>query len=280
MVENIPNNLSEVVEILKTSNCKIIAGATDLMVKNKKKSKDTLLKKRYIFISNIEELKKIELIENKLKIGACVTCSEIIDSPLVPQYIKEVIDTMASPAIRNTATLGGNICNASPVGDSLPLLYALEAKLLIVNNKGEKLIPIEEFIKGPGKIILEEYEILKEIVISLSDFNKIYFKKVGTRNSIALAKLSFMGMVKLNENKEIADIRLSFGAVAPTILKNKDLEQKIVSLKTLTKEHVEEILVNYRELIKPITDQRSDEYYRKEVSLRLLRDFLANIRSL
>lgn len=280
MVASIPNNLSEVIEILKTGNCRIIAGATDFMVKNKKKSKDELSKKRYVFISNIKELKKIELIENKLKIGACVTCSEIIDNPLVPQFIKDVIETMASPAIRNTATLGGNICNASPVGDSLPLLYALEAKLLIVSNKEEKLIPIEEFIKGPGKIILEEYELLKEIAINLKDFNRIYFKKVGTRNSIALAKLSFFGMAKLNENNEIENIKLSFGAVAPTIVKNKDLEQKIVSLKTLTKDHVEEILTNYRELIKPITDQRSDEYYRKEVSLRLLKTFLENIRSL
>lgn len=280
MVASIPNNLSEVIEILKTGNCRIVAGATDFMVKNKKKSRDELSKKRYILISSIEDLKKIEVIENKLKIGACATCSEIIDSPIVPQFIKDVIETMASPAIRNTATLGGNICNASPVGDSLPLLYALEAKLLIASNKEEKLIPIEEFIKGPGKIILEEYELLKEIVINLSDFNKIYFKKVGTRNSIALAKLSFFGMAKINENNGIEDIKLSFGAVAPTIVKNKDLEQKIVSLKTLTKDHVEEILTNYRELIKPITDQRSDEYYRKEVSLRLLKTFLENIRSL
>lgn len=277
MVEKIPENLKEILTMLDKGNCQIIVGATDFMVKNKKKSQQDLNKKDYAFISNVKELKKISLDKRILKIGACATCSEIIENPLIPDYIKDVVATMASPAIRNSATLGGNICNASPVGDSLPLLYALEAKLLIVNSQDEKLIPIEEFIVGPGRTIIKENELLKEIIIELKDFDKVYFKKVGTRHSIALAKLSFMGMVKLSENKEIENIKLSFGAVAPTIIKSKVLEEKMISLKKLNENNIDEILLDYGKLIKPITDQRSDEYYRKEISLRLLKTFLISI---
>lgn len=274
----IPGSLTEVLDIMEREKTCIISGGSDFMVKNKIRKDSVDISQKPVFIFNLKELKHILIEGNRLIIGSCVTYDELLETTLIPSYIKEVLSEMASPAIRNSATIGGNICNSSPVGDSLPLLYALEAKLLIVNSKSEKKVNIEDFIKGPGKNILEPNELLKEIEIQLKPFDKIFYKKVGTRNSIALSKLSFMGMAKLNESGEVEDIRLAFGAVAPVIVKSKSLEEKIVSLKKLNNESTEEILSGYGNLIKPITDQRSDENYRKEISLRLLKKFLWELK--
>lgn len=201
-----------------------------------------------------------------------------MESDIVPEYIKDVMATMASPAIRNTATIGGNICNSSPVADSLPLLYACESSLVLEKKDSRRLVDIDDFITSPGRNIIKSDEILTKIILPLNNFNNILFKKVGTRNSIALAKLSFMGMADIDENNnEIKDIRLSFGAVAPTIVKDKDIEQEIVSYKKLNEEKISIIINKYSSLIVPITDQRSDKEYRKQVALRLLESFLKKL---
>lgn len=279
MVESyIPNNLDEALKLLAKKESLIFAGGSDIMIKKKNWTGDIKSDKPVVFISNIKELNEIKLIENKLYIGAAATCNDIMESEIVPDYIKDVMATMASPAIRNTATLGGNICNSSPVADSLPMLYACESELLLKRNNGSRTVSIKDFITAPGRNTIQSDEILSEIIVPLKSFNKVLFKKVGTRNSIALAKLSFMGMADIDEKSgEIKDIRLTFGAVAPTIVKNKDIEQEIIALKKLDKDKIDEIINKYSEIIVPITDQRSDKEYRKDVSLRLLKSFLEKI---
>ena len=279
MVENyIPNSLDEALEIVSEKDSLLFAGGSDLMIKNKSWTGDLCINKSTVFIGNVPELKKIFIEENTLYVGACATCDDIMESDIVPEYIKDVMATMASPAIRNTATIGGNICNSSPVADSLPLLYSCESKLVLEKKDSKRVVDIVDFITSPGRNIIESDEILTKIIIPLNNFNHTLFRKVGTRNSIALAKLSFMGMADIDENNnEIKDIRLSFGAVAPTIVKNKDIEQEIISYKKLDEEKISVIINKYSNIILPITDQRSDKEYRKEVALRLLKKFLKEL---
>jgi CO/xanthine dehydrogenase FAD-binding subunit len=112
--------------------------------------------------------------------------------------------------------------------------------------------------------------------MAIKDFNKVLHRKVGTRKSIALAKLSFMGLVKV-ENGKIEDIRLAFGAVAPTIVKSKEIENEIVEMESVNNENIKGIKDKYGELIKPIDDQRSKANYRKGICLNLLGYFLEDI---
>ena len=279
MVETyIPKFLDEALEIVSKRDSLLFAGGSDLMIKNKSWTGDLNITKPTVFIADIPELKEIFIEDNTLYIGACATIDEIMESDIVPRYVKDVVETMASPAIRNTATLGGNICNSSPVADSLPLLYACESSLVLEKKGSSRVVDIADFITSPGRNIIESDEILTKIILPLNNFNKILFKKVGTRNSIALAKLSFMGMADVDENNnEIKDIRLSFGAVAPTIVKNKHIEQEIILYKKLDEEKISTIINKYASLIVPITDQRSDKEYRKEVALRLLESFLKSL---
>ena len=220
--------------------CIILAGSTDLMVKRKNWSGCLpLFDGDVIFIGHLQELKNIktEMDGKYLSIGAACTLTEIKENILIPTYFKEVILSMASPAIRNVATIGGNICNASPAGDILPLLYALDAVLVIESFSGTRKIEIKDFILGPGKKDLKAEELLVEIKIPINNFTSFYYKKVGTRKSTALAKASFIGFYTL-ENDKIKDMRMAFGAVGPKLSGQriwkiilKDLIRK--SLKTL-----------------------------------------------
>lgn len=274
----IPKDLEEALNIINKEETIVIAGGSDLMVRRKRPS--GLLPnfdKTSVFITRLKELKKIYKEGNFLMIGGGCTFTEISESNLVPDYFKDVIGDIASPAIRNIATIAGNICNASPAADILPLLYALEVKLVVKSISEEKIIPIEKFIVSPGRTVLNKNEIVKEIQIPLSDFNKFYFKKVGTRKATAISKLSFVAFGKVNDDI-IEDVRIAFGAVAPTIVKSKDIENKIINKNIVDIKSIkDDILNDYSILISPIDDQRSNKEYRKQVSLNLLSDFLDKI---
>lgn len=271
----LPESLEEALEVISKEDTIILAGGTDLMVRRKRPSGlIPKFDKNTVFIANLQELKKIYIEREYLNIGTACTFSKITDSELVPEYFKVVIKDIASPAIRNTATIGGNVCNASPAADILPLLYALEAELVVQNTKGKRVVFIEDFIAGPGKHILGSDEVLREIRIPIVNFNKYYYKKVGTRKATAISKLSFIGFIAVDQDI-IKDVRIAFGAVAPTIVKSKKVENELIGQNINEISNMsEDIIEEYSDLINPIDDQRSSKEYRKQVAKNLLIDFL------
>lgn len=279
MVKNTftPSSLKEALKVLKENDCSIMSGGTDLMVRNKKWT-GTIpsFQKDVIFINKIKELKEIKIDENNISIGASVTLSAIEQCYRLPETLRRAALNMASPAIRNRGTIGGNICNASPAGDSLPTLYALEAELEIMSLNNTRVVKIEDFICGPGKKNLNSDEMVTKIIIPKKQFEIQYYKKIGTRKSLALSKASFTGICSIKDNK-IEDIRITFGAVAPRIVKVKKCEDLMLNKKYLEEKFIEDIVSKYEEHIIPIDDQRSNRFYRKKVSLNILRDFLESV---
>lgn len=277
VIATTPTNIIEALDFLNEKDAIIMNGGTDLMVKKKSWS-GTIpsFDKPILFINSLKELKQVFTEKNNLIIGSGCTFSQLERSPLVPTYLKVVIREIASPAIRNLATIGGNICNASPAGDILTPLYALDAKLRLVSRNKERIIPIKEFIIGPGRTLLNANELLTEIIIENYNNKKFYYHKLGTRRATALAKASFIGFYEV-ENNIIRDLRIAFGSVGPVIIKDRDLELSLVggSIKD-TKFKICEIVGRYSELIRPINDARSTAKYRKAVCLNLLRNFLLN----
>lgn len=277
VIATTPTNITEALEFLSEKDAIIMNGGTDLMVKKKSWS-GTIpsFDKPILFINSLKELKQVFTEKNNLIIGSGCTFSQLERSPLVPIYLKVVIREIASPAIRNLATIGGNICNASPAGDILTPLYALDAKLRLVSRNKERIIPIKEFIIGPGKTLLNANELLTEIIIENYNNKKFYYHKLGTRKATALAKASFIGFYEV-ENNIIRDLRIAFGSVGPVVIKDRDLELTLVggSIKD-TRYKICEIVERYSELIRPINDARSTAKYRKAVCLNLLRNFLLN----
>ena len=279
MVESyIPLSLDECLKILSDKQVRIVAGGTDMLIQNRSHTSMPIgFKTDVVYISNIEELKKIYEDEEFVYIGSVCSLEKIMESELVPELLKNTILEMASPAIRHTATLAGNIGNASPAGDSLVPLYLLDALVEIKSIKGVRKLALSDFITGVRKIDLEKDELITKVILPKISYTKGYFKKVGPRLSDAISKLSFAGAYRL-ENNIVKDIRIAFGSVNVTVVRRRDLELRLIGkdveeVKSMTNEIVDW----YDEFIKPIDDQRSNKEYRKNISLKLLRSFIENI---
>lgn len=271
-----PRSLSEALEAIVFIEYIIFAGGTDLMVKRKQwAGLLPAFDKPVMFISDLDELKQITIKDGFLYIGAACTFSSLIESPLIPEFYKQVFMQIASPAIRNSATIGGNICNSSPAGDSLPLLYALSADIVVESSCRRVEIPIADFITGPGRNILTSSELVTAVKLPIQKFEKTFYKKVSTRKSNALSKVSFVALANI-ENDVYKDIRIAFGSAAPTVIRSIDIEEEVFAMSTQHNLDIDQIVRDYASLIKPIDDQRSTAFYRKEVCSRLLADFLSD----
>jgi CO/xanthine dehydrogenase FAD-binding subunit len=278
MVERLnPSTLEEALKMRKNyPNAILYAGGSDLMVA--KKSMDET-----IFINGLSKLQEVTESEQYISIGAGAIYYNLLQHPLVPELLKRVIREIASPAIRNMATIGGNICNASPAGDTLPILYLYDAKLVLVSldEKGqmkERIVPIEEFILGIRKINLNPDEILARFLLEkerIAEGTKVAYQKVGARKAQAISKLQFVAMVTI-ENEVVKDLRIAYGSVGVTVIRKKEIEKRFIGIseEELSKK-IPEIIKAYDECIHPIDDQRSTAIYRKKVCLNLLGDFLS-----
>lgn len=277
MVETIiPKTLQEVLEVLNQSPATLIAGGTDLMVKKRSWSQVApSFVGKVILISGINELDYVKKDSEGIHIGSLTTLESLIKHDLTPKLLKKAIMQMASPAIRHSGTIGGNIGNASPAGDSLPVLYVLNTKIVLSSIEGERVVAIEDFIVGPGKINKNSNELIKEIIIENIEFDFISFEKVGGRKSDAISKVAFCGAFSLDDQKVIKEFRVAFGAVGPTVIRKEMLEEKIVS-KSINEdgEAIKLIVKEFRDYIRPIDDQRSTAVYRKKCTINIFEDFV------
>lgn len=272
------DRLDQTLSQLNKEDCAIIAGGTDVMVLHKsRRGVPPKIPKPIVFIDHLFELKQVYQNHSDLHIGACSTYSELLENPLIPFALKNAIKTIAAPAIRNRGTLGGNICNASPAGDTLPLLYVYNAKLLLRSVNGDRVIAINDFIQGPRRVQRFHNEILFEIILPsvFEDGSHSVFEKIGNRNADAIAKVSFAGFIRISKER-IEDIRFAFGAVGPTMVRSIDIEKKLLGKPIpLADTDIASIVADFEKIIRPIDDQRSTAVYRKTVALNLLRYFLS-----
>ncbi len=270
-----PENIKELVEILEKTQACIYSGGTDLMVKNRQGAgRIPNFKKDVVFLEKLKILKEIKVECGILHIGSCCTLSELNGSKFIPEPLKSSIAKMASPAIRNIATIGGNICNASPAGDLLPFLYCYDALICLQSAKDERKVHISDFLIGPGKTSMKEGEFLKKIEIKDLSFNDHFYWKVATRKANALSKLSIAVLIKRNDEK-LLDLKVALGALAPTVIRVREIEEKILkdNLKDVT-----DILENFKIHIKPIDDQRSSADYRLKTAIKVLENIFDKLK--
>lgn len=275
----VPTTLKEALRILNERDCYIFAGGTDLMVQKYRGSglipnfdKDVL------YVMNIKELDYIKTdAEGNLRIGAMNRYCELINSSLVPDIFKTVFREIASPNIRNMATLVGNIANASPAGDSLLPLNLFNARVVLSSVNGNREVLVEDFIQGVRKIDRKKNELITEIIIPPCDLN-FYYRKIGSRKAESITKVSILGGYKLDGNK-VKDLRIVFGSISVKVVRNHFIEEKYQgkSVNEL-RARIDDIINEYDHEIKPITDQRSTMEYRKKVAKNLLRDFLKHVK--
>ena len=271
----IPETLAEALRIRALHETLVINGGTDVMVKYRRwNGMPPDFPLDVLHIGNIAELKCIEIIEGKLMIGAAVTLSDLLEHPLVPDYITLPIHEMASPAIRNMGTLAGNLCNASSSGDSLPMLYALNAEITLASGHGTRKLPVRQFIIFAKQTLLQSDELVTEIAIPLVDYTVSHYRKIGGRQVNAISKASFYA-VAIKKDGIIEDVRIAFGSVAPTAVRDRACEEILIgAAETELDAKIETLRTLYGELLAPLDDTRSTADYRRYVSLQLLEDFI------
>ncbi len=261
-----PSSLKAALEIRAREPVVPYAGGTDLMVKPEEDSK-------YLFINKLHELKNIVVDEEYIRIGAACTFTEVIENGFIPMILKESAKEVAAPAIRNLGTVGGNICNGSPKGDSTLIFFATDSKLRLASSSGERIIDIAEFLTGRNRTALRKDELLVEILMKKSGLENYYYKKVGARNALAISRVAFAAVLEM-EDCRILNCMTAFGGIGDTIIRRKDIDSMFAGKTVEEARGIKDAyLAAYDKEIVPIKGRVSAEY-RKAVCMNLLRDFL------
>jgi CO/xanthine dehydrogenase FAD-binding subunit len=267
----LPENLDQLRDILDHHpDAAVYAGGTDLLVKIRSGAVNPGV---LICLERLEDLKQIENSGDTITIGAAVTHSRIIESPIIRDnlaVLREALNALGSPPIRNAGTIGGNIVNASPAADSLPPLYLLDAKLEITARNQTRIVPIKEFITGPGATGLRPGEILSRILVKKpSGYDIHHFEKVGRRKSQACSIASFAAMLKLSDSGIVERAAFAWGSVGPVIVTSDEINRAVVG-KRLERQTLALISERVKSIVDPISDVRAGAEYRRAVAAALL----------
>jgi carbon-monoxide dehydrogenase medium subunit len=268
-----PKSVSEALSLLERygENAKVIAGGTDVMVDIKYKEEPGCL----VNIKRIPGIGSIRENGGGLLIGPLVTIRDIETSKLVRERLSllwESCHQFASLQIRNTATIGGNICRASPSGETLAPLLALDAKARLAFSDGEKTEAFSSFFHGPGKTSLGSKGLLTEIEVPYPAPNSrgVYLKH-AVRGAMDIAMVSVAVLVTPDAAKNnIQDARIGLGAVAPTPIRAAKTEA-LLRGKPLTAALLKEAAALAASESSPISDQRSSAEYRRWIVEALTR---------
>ena len=274
-----PDNLEQVHELIMSSPipAKVSAGCTDIAIQlSQKESPPT----RLISLKNIPVLSGIrEFEDGNIFIGAAVSHADIAISPLLLRLfpaLARASGLVAAPSIRNMATIGGNICTASPSADTAPPLLAYGAKAIIWTSAAEKIIPVEKMFAGPSASILKPDEVLKGFVLTPQKGLVADFEKLGIRKAMEIALVNVSIAIRLNDDNVCKKIRIALGAVAPTPMRAKKAEAKITDRK-ISRSLITQCAETAMNEIAPITDIRASAGYRKKMVGALVEKMLQHL---
>lgn len=274
-----PTSLSDALLLLQErgEQAKVLAGGTDLMVYiNTRVS----VPREVVNIWGLEELRFIREEAESISVGALTTYTQMIRSPLLAAYCSPMIaasKTIGAAQIQNRGTLGGNVVNASPAGDSLPVLAAFDAELELASWRGVRRVPFNSFYTGYRSSVRKFDELLTAIRIPKPyPRERAAFYKVGARKAQAISKVVMACKAALTEEGEIESIQIALGSIAPTVIRAAETE-RYLSHRLLNQTSIAEAVEILLGEIKPIDDIRSTERYRRVVSGNLLRRFLLTL---
>jgi len=260
----IPENIEEAL-ILKNNlgfDAWILAGGTDLVVN----IKSNLISPKYVIsLRRIKEFnypnKSIIFDGSQISINAHATLSDIENNEYVKMYFPELaiaVSTIGSKQIRNVATLIGNVCNASPAGDSLPALFVNDAEVILKNKFETRSVKIYDYITGPRKTVIKNNEIATEIILKINDAPYRYsnYYKLSRTRGVDISGLGIC--IKMFSENEV---RISLGAVGPTTIRCSAVEE-VIHNKGLSNVDIQQISEMITEAAEPISDLRATKEYR------------------
>jgi carbon-monoxide dehydrogenase medium subunit len=266
-----PRNVDEAVSLLVKYGeaAKIIAGGTDLILRMQSGTR----KPRYII--NMKAIPGLDYIscEDEIRIGATTTLHAIATSAELGQkcpLLADVARQFASITIAHMATIGGNLCNASPAADTASPLITLSAKAKITGPDGDRTVPLEEFFTGPGSTVMKQDEVLTEVQVPVMPAHARWaYIKHGIRSVSDLA-IASVSVVALIEKGIFTDARIALGAVDPTPMRSRPVEDALKG-KEANPQNIDKAALLVKEQCCPISDVRASAEYRIEMSYVLTR---------
>lgn len=264
-----PQGVDEVIQLLtgKNGDARILAGGTDLLVQLREGRRKARL---VIDVKNIPELTQITFDpKNGLRIGAAASCSQFCSDPNVSKHYSGLVDAVkliGGVQIQNRASVGGNLCNASPAADAIPALIVHEAVCHIAGPDGTRTLPAEDFCVAPGKNAMQAGEFLTSITIPTpkGKFGAGYLRFIP-RNEMDIAVVGAGTSVVLDKDgNKFVSARIALGAVAPTPLLASEAGDFLAE-KDITRENIKEAARMAQAIARPITDLRGTAEHRKHL---------------
>ena len=269
-------NIGEALELAAGTDVEIIAGGTDLMVQRADRIKDP---SGLLDITGLEELRDLRYDGGDCVIGSCVTIARLArpDENGIPGCLRQGARAIGSPQIRNLATLGGNICNGSPCGDTLAPLVCLDAQLVLRSLDGERRVKAEDFFTGPKQTVRGHGEILLSVVLPKESLEGISaFRMIGKREGQAISQVNGAVWSIFDGDGRIARVRAAAGSVAPVPVRLHAAEEYLAGRRRSEIEG-EVLSEAVRKDIRPIDDVRAAGDYRSSVTGRLIADAVSEI---
>ncbi len=261
-----PSSIDETTAVLKdkgASAC-IIAGGTDVMVRMKR----GLLAEgvnTFVSLHRVAELRGVRVEEGEIVIGAATTATDLLRDPSIAKHspiMAGVADRMASAQIRNVATIGGNLANASPAGDLISPLLLLDAELVLASTEGRRRVAVAEFFTAPAETVLRQGEIIVEARFEIPPADREFrFEKAGRRPAMECSFVT-VGLAYTPMGGSLKDVRVAFGSVAPTPLRGLRTEAALEGREP-TAQVVQAALSAASGEINPIDDVRGCAEYRR-----------------
>lgn len=271
-----PTTLDEAYAILREhgDQVHVLAGGTDLMVSINLR---LLVPREVLNIWSLNELRGIHEQQDALRLGALTTYTQIIRSPVVQHHcsiLVEAAKTIGAVQTQNRGTIGGNIVNASPAGDTLPVLAVFDAELELGSARGTRLVSINDFYTGYRQTVRQPDELLVAVRIPQQQPDeRTFFCKVGTRQAQAISKVVIAAKARVQAGGLLSSIQIGLGSVAPTVVRARQTEAFLVG-KVLSPQLIEQVKEVVQHDIHPITDFRSTESYRRHATATLVARFL------
>ncbi len=269
-----PASLSEALSLLaEADGWRPIAGGTDLMVQITGELAPP--PERVLDLWRLDELRGIDVAEDVLTLGALTTYSEIRRSELCQEHVPALVEaaaTIGAAQIQNRGTIGGNVVNASPAGDTLPVLLATDAEFVLASATGRRVVSAADFWPAYRRPDRRDDELLTHVRIPLPRGRQVSFRKVGTRRAQAISKV-VLALAWREDGGVWRDVRVALGSVAATPIRARATEAVLegAAARATTADHAASTLASE---INPIDDVRSTADYRRVVSARVLHRLL------
>ena len=261
-----PRNLEDAVAFLGRTGAgtRILAGGTDLMIDRRA---GVLNADCLCDVSRLVELKRIEIIDGRLEIGAGVTMNEIVHSEAIARFalaLKIAASQFAGNQIRNVATIGGNVAHCSPCGDTVPPLFIHDARAVVRNKSGDRAVTLSEMAGGPYHCSLSPGDLITHFELKPMEtgMTRVDFQKIGRRRALSIARLSMAVMARQEKDRSISFIRFALGACTPTPHHFNEIESALLG-KVPTEKLLWEVGEKLAREMLVITGRRSSAVYKE-----------------